>query len=139
MLAVLASQSPSAQAPSSAHFPVLSLVHSARGFETVTPTTSAGVTEYLRGILKGVGPKTAAAMVDTLGPDVVQILNSADAIKQLCKVPGIKKKRAEDIKQKWDEGAGEGVGRVGCCRCTWRQCHPLHCHRCPSLGAGAAG
>ena len=45
----------------------------------------AEVVFMLRSLLKGVGPKTATAMVDIYGAGVVDVLNSADAVKKLQK------------------------------------------------------
>ncbi len=41
--------------------------------------------------LPGVGPRTAASIVDVLGMDTVAVLNSENAVAQLLKVSGIGK------------------------------------------------
>ena len=40
----------------------------------------------LNGMLKGVGPKTAEAIVEMYGSETIEILNSDQAVKQLQKV-----------------------------------------------------
>ena len=77
-----------------------------RNYEEVAQDCAEGVAAYLAGMLQGVGPKTAEAIVATLGTDVVQLLGSRDAVLHLQKVPGIKRKRASDIKSQWDKRAG---------------------------------
>ena len=46
----------------------------------------AEVAQMLCSLIKGVGPKTAAAMVRTFGLDVLQVLNSPNGAEQLRKV-----------------------------------------------------
>lgn len=56
------------------------------------------------GIIPGVGPVTADAMVKRWGSNIISILDSDDAVSMLCQCSGIKQGKAEKIKEGWDAG-----------------------------------
>lgn len=67
-------------------------------YEVRQPSDDEGVQRYLAsGLIKGVGPKLAQALVDTLGPDAIEII--LDQPQRLAEVPGIGKKRAKLISE----------------------------------------
>ncbi len=70
--------------------------------EEVLPATVTGIKKYLgSGLIKGIGPIYAERIVDVFGENTIKILdNDPD---RLCEVPGIGKKRLEQIKQSWLE------------------------------------
>ncbi|MFO0675171.1 MAG: ATP-dependent RecD-like DNA helicase [Polyangiaceae bacterium] len=66
------------------------------------PSTLVGIERYLgSGLVKGVGPKVAARIVETFGLDTLRVLDESPA--QLSRVPGLGKKRAETIAVAWIE------------------------------------
>ncbi|KAI3435893.1 hypothetical protein D9Q98_001951 [Chlorella vulgaris] len=80
--------------------------------EELTPSTDCEMVAYLGGgALAGVGPVTAQRMVDKWGTDIESKLNSRSAVQYLTQCEGIKKPKAEKIKQAWDatQGTREGV------------------------------
>jgi Holliday junction resolvasome RuvABC DNA-binding subunit len=59
------------------------------------------------GCLPGVGPKTAALLVQGLGKDHVrEALSSSDALEQLRGIKGIGARKAAEIKHAWDKNTG---------------------------------
>ncbi|MFH1035397.1 MAG: ATP-dependent RecD-like DNA helicase [Pseudomonadota bacterium] len=66
--------------------------------EGLAPSDAEGVRRYLSsGLIKGVGPKLAEALVNTLGPEAIEIiLHQPQA---LSRVPGIGRKKAAAITQ----------------------------------------
>jgi Holliday junction resolvasome RuvABC DNA-binding subunit len=74
-------------------------------------------TRALEGLLQssvaGVGPKTAALLVDAFGPSITDVLNAPDAEKRLRTVHGIGPKLAEKIRHSWLQGRGEACGTWG--------------------------
>ncbi len=70
----------------------------AESVETRQPNDVEGVKRYLAsGLVKGVGPKLAAAIVETLGMDSLEII--LEKPQDLARVPGIGPKRAKSITQ----------------------------------------
>jgi DNA polymerase/3'-5' exonuclease PolX len=65
---------------------------------------------YLVGCLPGVGPKTAALLVQGLGRDHVrEALSSSDALDQLRGIKGIGARKAAEIKHAWDKNTGAQI------------------------------
>lgn len=67
-------------------------------YQQMMPTSEKGLVEYLSSDrFKGIGPKTATNIVDTLGTDAIQlILNDPQS---LDKVPGLSMKKADSLRQ----------------------------------------
>lgn len=73
-------------------------------YEEVIPETPDAMIEYLSsGLLKGVGPKTAEAIVNHFGDDTIDILKN-DPIR-LAEVKGISAKKAEAIASSYQSAA----------------------------------
>jgi exodeoxyribonuclease V alpha subunit len=74
----------------------------ATGFHVVAPTTVEGVERFLgSGVLKGVGPSTAAEIVRHFGVGALDVLDrDAD---RLLEIPGIGEKRLASIVESWRE------------------------------------
>lgn len=80
------------------------LQFAATGYKTVRPSSLRDIEEYLAsGVIRGVGPSTARAIVDTFGPDALDIMECAP--NRLCEVPGIGKSKADMIAQSYAEVA----------------------------------
>ena len=74
------------------------------------PRTKEGIQGYLAsGLLKGIGPKTAEAIVDRFGLETLDILEYQP--ERLLEIKGITESRLEDIKQSYTES-----------RALWRSC-----------------
>jgi exodeoxyribonuclease V alpha subunit len=71
-------------------------------FEEEMPTTEEGIERYLSsGAIRGVGPVTAARIVERFGEDSLAVLDQEpDRLRQ---VAGISARRLEIIKSSWDE------------------------------------
>ena len=70
------------------------------GFRQTYPATEHGIVRYLSsGLIKGVGPKTAEALVATFGTDVLDIIENEP--EKLLVVDGIGKKTLERIRESW--------------------------------------
>ncbi|MCB6992729.1 ATP-dependent RecD-like DNA helicase [bacterium 210820-DFI.6.37] len=66
------------------------------GFEEVMPSTEAGIEEFLSsGVLKGIGKKTAEAIVSRFGSETFDIIEKEPG--RLTEVPGIGAKKAEAV------------------------------------------
>jgi exodeoxyribonuclease V alpha subunit len=66
------------------------------------PATIEGIRKYLgSGLIKGIGPVTAARIVDTFGLDTLDVIESAP--ERLKEVPGIAAKRIDMIARAWEE------------------------------------
>lgn len=62
----------------------------------VLPSSRVGIEGFLAsGVIKGVGPKTATAIVSIFGEDTLKIMSEEP--RRLCQVPGVGKKKAADI------------------------------------------
>ncbi|MGQ3685676.1 MAG: SF1B family DNA helicase RecD2 [Candidatus Loosdrechtia sp.] len=73
----------------------------AKAFEK-KPASSAAMEKYLgSGLIKGVGPKTAAKIVKFFKEDTLRVFE--ETIDDLMKVPGIAEKKLSDIKNSWQE------------------------------------
>jgi len=69
---------------------------SVKEFEEVMPSTSDGIREFLAsGAMKGIGRKTAAAIVSKFGTDTLRIIEEEPD--RLTEIPGIGEKTAEKI------------------------------------------
>ncbi|MBO4207211.1 SF1B family DNA helicase RecD2 [Micromonospora echinofusca] len=74
-------------------------VHS---YTTVLPATVQGIERYLgSGLIKGVGPKTAARIVETFGVDTLRIIEEEPG--RLTEVHGLGRKRSAAIGAAWEE------------------------------------
>ena len=67
----------------------------------VPPATRSGIARFLAHAIPGIGPKTAAAIVDKFGEETVKILDLYP--KRLQEVPKIGKSKAEKIAKIWKE------------------------------------
>lgn len=96
-----------------------------REFRAVLPSTEEGIRRYLAsGLIPGIGPKYAERIVDRFGTDTLRILENYS--ERLREVPGIGKKRIEEIRTAWHEHAGQrdvlvflqglGIGSAFCAR-----------------------
>jgi len=74
-------------------------------FEKVLPADAASILRYLSSrAIRGIGPKTAIKIVDEFGDDTFDIIeNHPD---WLAQIPGINKKKAEEIREDFIEKAG---------------------------------
>ncbi|MDP9372015.1 MAG: ATP-dependent RecD-like DNA helicase [Chloroflexota bacterium] len=71
-------------------------------YRTALPATVQGMRRYLgSGLVKGVGPKMAARIVDAFGEATFEIIDAAP--ERLTEVPGIGKVRSERIAATWEE------------------------------------
>jgi len=74
-------------------------VHS---FTTVLPATVQGIERYLgSGLIRGIGPKTAARIVETFGADTLRIIEEEP--ERLIEVYGLGRKRTAAIAAAWEE------------------------------------
>ncbi len=96
-----------------------------REFRAVLPSTEEGIRRYLAsGLIPGIGPKYAERIVEHFGTDTLRILGNYS--ERLREVPGIGKKRIEEIRAAWQEHAGQrdvlvflqglGIGGALCAR-----------------------
>jgi exodeoxyribonuclease V alpha subunit len=71
-------------------------------FTTVLPATIQGIERYLgSGLIKGIGPRTAARIVGHFGVDTLRVIEEAPA--RLVEVAGLGPKRTTMIGRAWDE------------------------------------
>ena len=76
----------------------------ARTFKSVLPSTNDGLVRYLAsGGFPGIGPKTAARIVETFGSETIHIMDKYTS--RLKEVPGLGKKRIAEIQHAWQEVA----------------------------------
>ncbi len=76
----------------------------AAGFQAQIPTTRSGVEKFLGGgLVKGIGPATARALVDHFDVAILDILDAPDAAQQLQTVSGIGPAKATKILAGWQE------------------------------------
>src|SRR5947208_7424086 len=74
-------------------------VHS---FTTVLPATIQGIERYLgSGLIKGIGPKMAARIVEHFGADTLRVIEEEPG--RLVEVPGLGPKRTRMIGVAWEE------------------------------------
>ena len=70
--------------------------------ETIQPANIIGIRKYLgSGLIKGIGPKMAARIVNQFGMDTIDVIEQTP--EKLASVPGIGRKRVKMIQQAWDE------------------------------------
>lgn len=73
-------------------------------FKAILPTNSEGLVRYLSsGNFSGIGPKTAERIVDTFGSETIHIMDNY--ISRLSEVPGLGKKKINEISEVWKEKA----------------------------------
>ncbi len=71
-------------------------------FTTEAPTDVEGIKKYLgSGLVQGIGPAYAERIVAVFGKDTLTIIDNDP--ERLTEVPGIGKKRVEQIEKQWDE------------------------------------
>jgi exodeoxyribonuclease V alpha subunit len=71
-------------------------------FEPEVPSTRDGIERYLAsGVIRGVGPVTAARIVDHFGEEAINVLDTSPEL--LGQVAGISKKRIEVMVASWEE------------------------------------
>lgn len=71
-------------------------------WEEVMPATLYGMEKYLgSGLVKGIGPKYARAIVSKFGLETIDVIETD--IERLYEVPGIGKKRVEKIRESWEK------------------------------------
>jgi exodeoxyribonuclease V alpha subunit len=71
-------------------------------FRTLMPATVEGIRRYLgSGLIKGVGPVMAKRIAETFGKYTLQVLEESPD--RLAEVPGLGRKRVEQIKTAWRE------------------------------------
>jgi exodeoxyribonuclease V alpha subunit len=69
-------------------------------YQVMRPATAAAIEKYLgSGLIKGIGPQTAKALVRTFGLDTLDIIENAP--QRLAEVPGIGKHKAHLVAQAW--------------------------------------
>ncbi len=70
-------------------------------YETILPANIMGLRKYLgSGLIKGIGPKMAARIVNKFGMDTMDVIEQAP--EKLARIPGIGRKRVTMIRQAWD-------------------------------------
>jgi len=71
-------------------------------FTTVLPATIQGIERYLgSGLIKGIGPKMAARIVELFGVDTLDVIEKESG--RLVEVPGLGPKRTKMIAEAWEE------------------------------------
>jgi len=71
-------------------------------FTTVLPATIQGIERYLgSGLIKGIGPKMAARIVEHFGVDTLDVIEKESG--RLVEVPGLGPKRTKMIAEAWEE------------------------------------
>ncbi|HPO15830.1 MAG TPA: ATP-dependent RecD-like DNA helicase [Candidatus Hydrogenedentes bacterium] len=69
-------------------------------YETVVPNTVEGIERYLgSGLIEGIGPVFAKRLVEAFGAETLRVIDEEP--KRLRRVPGIGKKRADQIRASW--------------------------------------
>ena len=70
-------------------------------YESILPANIVGLRKYLgSGLIKGIGPKMAARIVNKFGLDTMDIIEREP--EKLARIPGIGKKRVTMIQQAWE-------------------------------------
>jgi len=71
-------------------------------FEAVAPSTEAGIVRYLSsGMVKGIGPKLAARIVQRFGKETMDVIDRRP--ERLREIPGIGERRVTDIARAWND------------------------------------
>lgn len=74
----------------------------AEHYRFLLPSSKAGIARYLAsGVIPGIGPKYAQNIVDHFGEKTLEILDNSSG--RLREVPGLGKKRIEQIRKAWQE------------------------------------
>jgi Helix-hairpin-helix containing domain len=82
-------------------------------FDELRPEGHSNLVAYLSGgILPGVGPVTAQRMVKKYKEDIVDILDSPDAVAMLSSCEGVGRSKAVKIKDGWDAGKDARLGSL---------------------------
>lgn len=69
-------------------------------YDASMPRSLLGIRRYMASFIKGIGPKTAAKIVDFFGEDTIDIIENDP--KRLKEVPGIGKNKADLVIESWD-------------------------------------
>ena len=70
-------------------------------YETILPANVVGLRKYLgSGLIKGIGPKMAARIVQKFGMDTMDIIDHEP--EKLARIPGIGQHRVKIIKEAWE-------------------------------------
>lgn len=70
--------------------------------EVIQPTSTQGIEKYLgSGLIPGIGPVYAKRLVEAFGVETLKVI--AEQPERLRRVPGIGRKRAEQIREAWNE------------------------------------
>lgn len=70
-------------------------------YQTLLPTSAEGIEKYLAsGLVSGVGPVYAKRLVERFGRETLRIIDESP--KRLLEVPGIGRKRYEQIREAWE-------------------------------------
>ena len=77
----------------------------ATGCREVLPATCDGVARFLCGAIPGIGPKTAALIVNYFGEDTLKILDKTP--RRIFDVPKIGKRRAADLVAAWKQNTSQ--------------------------------
>ena len=71
-------------------------------WETLRPTSIEGIEKYLgSGLIHGIGPAYAKRLIQAFGVDTLTVIDEHP--ERLREVPGIGRKRAEQIRDAWSE------------------------------------
>lgn len=71
-------------------------------WEETMPATVYGIEKYLgSGLVKGIGPRFARAIVQRFGTETIDIIETE--IERLCEVPNIGRKRVAKIRESWEK------------------------------------
>ncbi len=74
----------------------------AKSYKYILPSSADGIKRYLSsGLIKGIGPKYAEAIVNKFGERTLDILDNYSS--RLNEIPGLGKKRVEMVKSAWQE------------------------------------
>ncbi len=80
-------------------------------FRALLPSSAKGVRRYLAsGIIPGIGPKLAERIVDRFGEKTLEVLDKYSV--RLREVPGIGRKRIDQIREAWRRHAEERSVRI---------------------------
>jgi exodeoxyribonuclease V alpha subunit len=72
----------------------------AESITCIAPTSTEGICRFLSsGLIRGIGPKLAEAIVNRFGTDTIQMLDHRPD--RLREVPGLGKKKCDQIRTSW--------------------------------------
>ena len=74
-------------------------------YRATLPATADGIAKYLTAAIPGVGPKTAAAIVEHFGDDTLRIISETP--RRLLEIPGFGQKRLADLRKTWQNSAAQ--------------------------------